>query len=48
MYKAKTLIILVKSLMLRNHWEKPFQKQIQKKPCKVVNLRTTELKTEKL
>lgn len=48
MYKAKTLIISEKSLILRNHWEKPFQKQLQKNNCKVINLRNTELKTEKL
>jgi len=41
-YKAKTLIISVKSLILRNHWEKPVQKQIQKN-CKVFKLRNTEL-----
>jgi len=41
-YKAKTLIISVKSLILRNYWEKPFQKQIQKN-CKVVKLSNAEL-----
>ena len=42
MYKAKTLIISVKSLILRNHWEKAFSKKIQKN-CKVFKLRNTEL-----